>query len=44
MPGRDEDTKPCCVDERQLLKIKQYPNSVACLSLSQRSLKTGALE
>jgi hypothetical protein len=44
MPGRDENTKPRRINERQLLEIKHYPNSLACLSLSQRSLQAGTLE
>ena len=42
-PGHHQNTEPCRVDERQLFKIEQDPNAVACLGLSQCMLQAGAL-
>jgi hypothetical protein len=43
VPGRDEDTESCRIDERQLVKVKQDPGGEACLGFSQRTLELRAL-
>lgn len=42
MPGGDEDTYSRCVNERQLVEIKQDPDGMTYLGLSQCILQARA--